>query len=68
MDLVRVNKSNLTYMDDIVNKQNISQDVIKEYINYNNVLSSTTNKNMKFDSRKDTEKVISKVIMLYQKQ
>jgi len=52
MDLVRVNKSNLTYMDDIVNKQNIGQDLIKEYINYNNVLSSTTNKNMKYDSRK----------------
>lgn len=68
MDLVRVNKSNLTYMDDIVNKQNIGQDLIKEYINYNNVLSSTTNKNMKYDSRKDTEKIISKVIMLYQRQ
>lgn len=68
MDLVRVNISNLTYTDDIVNKQNIGQGVIKEYITYNNLLSSTTNKNMKSDSRKDTEKVISKVIMLYKKQ
>jgi len=55
-------------MDDVVNKQNIGQDVIKEYINYNNIVFSTTNKNMKCDSRKDTEKIISKVIMLYQRQ
>jgi len=68
MELVKVNKINLTYPNDIVNKQNISQDVIKKYINYSNLISSTTNKKMKYDSMKDTAKVIIKVIMLYQKQ
>jgi len=29
-----VNKSNLTYSDDIEKKQNTGQDVIKDYINY----------------------------------
>jgi len=53
-----VNKINLFYTNDIVNKQNIGQDLINEYINYNNLLSSTTNKNKKYDSIKDTEKVI----------
>lgn len=64
MDLVRVNKINLTCISNIENQQNNSQDIKKEYINYNNLLLSTTNKNMKYDSKKDKEKVISKIIML----
>lgn len=62
-----MNKFNSTYTNDIVNKPNIGQDLIKEYIIHNNLLSSTTNKNMKYDSIKNTEKVIIEII-LCQKQ
>lgn len=65
MDLVRVNKINLTRISNIENEQNNGQDIKKEYINYNNLLLSTKNKNMKYDSIKDKEKVISKIVMLY---
>jgi len=53
-------------MDDNENEQNIDQDVIKEYINYNHLISSTTNKNMKYDSIKKTVQVgnINKIIVL----
>lgn len=59
-----MNKINLTRISNIENEQNNGQDIKKEYINYNNLLLSTTNKNMKYDSIKDKEKVISKIIML----
>jgi len=59
-----VNKFNSTSTNDIVNKPNIGQDLIKEYIIYNNLLSSTTYKHMNYDSRKETEKVINEMIIL----
>jgi len=55
MDLVRVNKINLTSISNIKNEQNNGQDIKKIYINYNNLLLSSTNKNMKHDSIKDKE-------------
>lgn len=63
-----MNKFNLTCTNGIVNKPSIGQDLIKEYIIHNNLLSSTKNKNMKYDSIKDTEKVIIEIIILCQKQ
>jgi len=63
MNSVGVNIISLTHMKHIENEQNIGQDIKKNYINHNNLLSSTTNKNMKYDSIKDIDKVINKIMM-----
>jgi hypothetical protein len=63
MNSVGENIISLTHMKHIENEQNIGQDIKKNYINHNNLLSSTTNKNMKYDSIKDIDKVINKIKM-----